>query len=112
MTARTGSLVAAAVVALAAVASAEPQRHAGHDAFHGQGTSRPSTEFGGVNRDPSGGFGVYRDPRAGTTGRDHVNEPNPVYRPGAPLPAPGPTWVPGFWWWDGYQWVWYPGHWR
>ena len=26
-------------------------------------------------------------------------------------PAPQPVWVPGFWWWEGFQWVWAPGHW-
>lgn len=26
-------------------------------------------------------------------------------------PAPQPVWVPGFWWWNGFQWVWAPGHW-
>jgi hypothetical protein len=26
-------------------------------------------------------------------------------------PAPQPVWIPGFWWWSGFQWVWVPGHW-
>lgn len=26
-------------------------------------------------------------------------------------PAPRPVWVPGFWWWDGFQWLWVPEHW-
>lgn len=26
-------------------------------------------------------------------------------------PVPQPVWVPGFWWWSGFQWVWVPGHW-
>ena len=26
-------------------------------------------------------------------------------------PAPQPVWVPGSWWWNGFQWVWWPGHW-
>ncbi len=26
-------------------------------------------------------------------------------------PAPQPVWVPGVWWWDGFQWVWVAGHW-
>ena len=25
--------------------------------------------------------------------------------------VPQLVWVPGFWWWDGFQWVWAPGHW-
>lgn len=24
---------------------------------------------------------------------------------------PPPVWVPGFWWWNGFQWLWVPGHW-
>ena len=24
---------------------------------------------------------------------------------------PQPMWVPGSWWWNGLQWVWWPGHW-
>lgn len=26
-------------------------------------------------------------------------------------PVPRPVWVPGFWSWNGSQWVWVPGHW-
>lgn len=26
-------------------------------------------------------------------------------------PVPQPVWVPGSWWWNGFQWVWWPGHW-
>lgn len=26
-------------------------------------------------------------------------------------PAPQLVWVPGFWWWNGFQWVWISGHW-
>lgn len=26
-------------------------------------------------------------------------------------PTRQPVWVPGFWWWNGFQWVWAPGHW-
>ena len=26
-------------------------------------------------------------------------------------PASQLVWVPGFWWWNGFQWVWAPGHW-
>ncbi len=26
-------------------------------------------------------------------------------------PAPQQVWVPGSWWWNGFQWVWWPGHW-
>ena len=26
-------------------------------------------------------------------------------------PAPQPVWVPGSWWWNGFQWVWQPGYW-
>jgi len=25
--------------------------------------------------------------------------------------APQPVWVPGSWWWNGFQWVWWPDHW-
>lgn len=25
-------------------------------------------------------------------------------------PAHQPVWIPGFWWWNGVQWVWAPGH--
>ena len=28
-----------------------------------------------------------------------------------PVPQPALVWVPGFWWWDGFQWAWSPGHW-
>ncbi len=24
---------------------------------------------------------------------------------------PRPVWFPGFWWWDGFEWVWAPGYW-
>ncbi len=36
--------------------------------------------------------------------------PEPIYV--SPPPPPGPTavWVPGQYQWDGYRWVWYPGH--
>jgi hypothetical protein len=75
----------------------------------------PDRGFGGVNRDPSGGVGTYVDPRRGVTGRDHVNEMNPVYVPGQSSSpagaASGPVWVPGSWWWNGYGWVWIPGYW-
>lgn len=26
-------------------------------------------------------------------------------------PVPQPMWVPGFWSWNGFQWVWVPGQW-
>lgn len=26
-------------------------------------------------------------------------------------PTPQFIWVPSFWWWNGFQWVWVPGHW-
>lgn len=29
----------------------------------------------------------------------------------AVIVTPQPVWVPGFWWWDGFQWIWVPGHW-
>ena len=25
-------------------------------------------------------------------------------------PVPGYLWVRGHWWWDGYEWIWIPGH--
>lgn len=26
-------------------------------------------------------------------------------------PVPQPVWIPGFWAWNGFQWVWIPGRW-
>ncbi len=28
-----------------------------------------------------------------------------------PVPQPALVWVPGFWWWNGFQWLWWPGRW-
>src|SRR5262245_64223441 len=35
------------------------------------------------------------------------------YQPGGPIYVvpPDARWVPGFWGWNGYQWVWVPGYW-
>jgi hypothetical protein len=44
--------------------------------------------------------------------------PYPYYPyPDYPYPSPysspwPPTWVPGHWEWNGWQWVWQPGYWR
>jgi hypothetical protein len=35
----------------------------------------------------------------------------PTFIVGAPVPQPALVWVPGFWWWNGFQWVWSPDHW-
>lgn len=35
---------------------------------------------------------------------------SPVVPP--PVIVVQPIWVPGFWSWNGVQWVWAPGHWR
>ncbi len=70
--------------------------------------------YGGVNRDPSNGLGVYNDRNRIFSGRDKVNEMNPVYVPGqscCPQPQPSPVWVPGTWAWNGFGWVWVPGYW-
>lgn len=32
--------------------------------------------------------------------------------PGFVQPAPPVIWVPGFWYWNGFVWVWVPPHWR
>ncbi len=29
----------------------------------------------------------------------------------AVAPFPARTWIPSFWQWNGFQWVWVPGHW-
>lgn len=36
--------------------------------------------------------------------------PSPA--PRAVVPRAQPVWVPGFWAWDGFSWVWVPPHWR
>jgi D-serine deaminase-like pyridoxal phosphate-dependent protein len=38
--------------------------------------------------------------------------PPPVYAPAPGYPATSPVYVPPRWAWNGYQWVWQPGHWR
>jgi hypothetical protein len=38
-----------------------------------------------------------------------ITPPSPVVEPVPPLPAPGYVWQPGYWSWNGVQYVWVPG---
>ena len=63
-------------------------------------------------------FPAYRDPWAGWPPR-HEHRTVVVPAPGVVVAAPGvvgapvtqPVWFRGQWAWNGYTWVWIPGHW-
>jgi hypothetical protein len=39
----------------------------------------------------------------------NVAPPAPIVEPVPPVPAPGYSWRPGYWAWDGVKYVWVPG---
>jgi len=40
------------------------------------------------------------------------NAPPPTYVEPVPAPRMGYVWAPGYWYWDGRQYLWYQGHWE
>ena len=101
--------LAVSLTLLAGVAGASPRHggfHGGHvTVFVGPGFQSACCVFIG----PRHFFGHHHffnngfiDPRFGSS----VIVGGPVV-----VVEPQPVWVPSSWWWNGFQWVWWPGHW-
>jgi hypothetical protein len=95
-------LIVLAVAVGGAAAVATPA-HANDGRFSG---FAPQTSVFPVPRDPWRSWGLRSELP------EHVRAPR--FRGDAVVvaPAPGPVWVQGQWVWNGFNWVWWPGHWQ
>ena len=97
--------LAVSLTLLAGAAGASP-RHGGHvTVFVGPGFQPTCCVFIG----PRHSFGHHLFFNNGFIGpgfAPSVIVTNPVV-----VVEPQPVWVPDSWWWNGFQWVWWPGHW-
>ena len=71
--------------------------------------SGPTTSVFPQPRDPWRSWGVRQEvPHRLSPAPDHRWAGRDVI---VATPTPAPVWVPGQWWWDGFNWQWASGYW-
>ena len=60
---------------------------------------------------PKSSFPVPPNPWRNWGVREHTCDPGIPHYPTTVVVPPQATWVPGYWQWNGYQWLWIPGYW-